>query len=343
MSHFSLLEQLLQDEQFIAWVRAGGSEGDDYWQRLLAEYPGQIETIEEAKRCLIELSHWRHSLPEDRNKKLRRRILQNALSEETASQSAKTKSIQYIFQRAAAILLLVGLGGWITWWLTEVDRSTTTYRTSYGEIKVVTLPDNSMVTLNANSTLKYRYNDIENRREVWLTGEGFFDIRKKEVQEKNNQRPQPIPFWVHADQVLIQVLGTRFNVKHRAEKTQVVLEEGSVQLSVNEQNEPLLMHPDELIEVQQGSGKLKQQSVEAGDYSVWKERMLQFDGATFSEISQVLAENYGLELRFADPEKSAQIRLRGVFPAENIDLLLEAIANVSHTAMRKQDAVIEFE
>ncbi len=343
MSHFSLLEQLLQDEQFIAWVRAGSSEEDVYWQRLSAEHPGQVETIEEAKRCLIELSHWRHALPEDRSNKLRQRVLQNTLSEETAPQSVKTKSIPYIFQRAAAVLLLIGLGGWIAWWLSGVDHNTATYRTSYGEIKVVTLPDSSLVTLNANSTLKYRYNDSENRREVWLTGEGFFDIRKREVRSKSNQRSRSVSFWVHADQVSVQVLGTRFNVKHRGEKTQVVLEEGSVQLSVNEQNKPLLMQPDELVEVQQRSGKLKQQPVEALNYSIWKEGMLRFEGATFDEISRVLVENYGIELRFADPKKSAQIRLRGVFPAENIDLLLEAIANVSHTDMRRQDTVVEFE
>ena len=82
--------------------------------------------------------------------------------------------------------------------------------------------------------------------------------------------------------------------------------------------------------------------MEAKSFSVWREGFLRFDGASFDEISRVLADNYGLQLRFTNPQISEQIQLRGVFPAENIDLLLEAIANVTGTSVQRQGEVVEY-
>jgi len=343
MGHSSLFEQLLHDEQFIAWVRSGAAQDTAYWQSLVAKYPDQVDSLLEAKGFLIEHIQRRYSLSEKRNEELRRTILQNAQNQpsaEPALQPASGSRIKYLWPRAAAVLLLAVLSGWIAWWLINTNNESV-YRTAYGEIKEIVLPDSSLVTLNANSSLEYRYDAQLKQRKIWLTGEAFFDVRKKEVPAKNSSS-QSASFLVHVDDVSVQVLGTRFNVKHRGEQTQVVLEEGSIQLKMDELKETLLMQPDELVEVQQGSGKINQQLVEAQSFSAWKEGLLRFDGASFDEISRVLTDNYGLQLRFVDPQMSKQIQLRGVFPAENIDLLLEAIANVTGTSVQRQGEVVEY-
>lgn len=343
MNHAALFSRLLEDEQFIAWVRESGNEDDIYWKNLIAKHPGKIDSIKKAKASLVELSRRQNLLPEDRNEQLRQRVLQSTQKkslEEITALPPRPRKTMHAIRRAAAILLLVGVGGWATWSVLE-QNNIIVYRTPYGEIKEFMLPDSSLVTLNANSTLKYKYEAKEGKREVWLSGEGFFDVRKKKVHTEGNDY-QPASFLVHTDYISVQVLGTRFNVKQRGEKTQVVLEEGSIQLSVNEQEENLLMQPDELIEIQQQNGKISQHLVKAEDYSVWKEGLLRFEGAGLDEISRVLEENYNIEISFRDPEKSEQMQLRGVFPANNIDLLLEAIANVTRTSMHKQHEVVEY-
>ena len=343
MSDSLLFEQLLDDQAFLTWVQSGGREDDVYWLQLQAQYPEQRQILEEVKRVLEELIQRHHHMSASKNEELRRKVMeaveQPELNQAEVSLNSSLQS-RYMWSKAAAILLLVSLGGWVFWWLTKTN-DVTIYSTSYGEIKEIWLPDSSLVTLNANSSLEYSFNAEEQQREVWLSGEAFFDVRQYKVSTTNSSS-QTVSFLVHVDGVSVRVLGTRFNVKHRREQTQVVLEEGSIQLRMKKLNETLLMQPDELVEVQQGSGKINQQLVETQNFIAWKEGLLRFDGSSFEEISRVLADNYGLELQFADPEVSEQIQLRGVFPAANVDLLLEAIANVTGTSITRNNALVEF-
>ena len=338
-SNSSLLEKLLSDEKFVSWVQSNGKEYDAYWQRWIVEHPQYEETLEKARSYLLELGTHRYTLSDAQNKLLRQKIFSSPQFHISEDKKTAPKLLQrrQLLWRAAAVFLLGGLGGWLAWQAMK-DSSISTYHTAYGEVKQITLPDSSLVTLNANSMLRYRYDSQQNQREVWLSGEGFFDVRRS----KAHNQTQPSSFVVHTDQLTVQVLGTRFNVKHRGEKTQVVLEEGSIQLAVEEREGTLLMQPDELIEVHHSSKEIDQQQVQAQNYSTWKEGVLRFEGASFDEISSVLSENYGLTLYFSDQERMTFINLRGTFPADNVDLLLEAIANVTRTSLLRKGNVVEY-
>ncbi len=62
--------------------------------------------------------------------------------------------------------------------------------------------------------------------EVWLDGEGYFSIRR------NPQGPHR-SFIVHTSEGNVEVLGTKFNVNTRDQQTNVVLEEGRINLELN--------------------------------------------------------------------------------------------------------------
>lgn len=85
------------------------------------------------------------------------------------------------------------------------------YATQYGEQRVVELPDHSVVSLNANSTLRFRndWSQANTLREVWLDGEAFFSVQKQEGAAG------PAKFIVHTNDLDVEVLGTRFNVSNR--------------------------------------------------------------------------------------------------------------------------------
>lgn len=68
----------------------------------------------------------------------------------------------------------------------------------------VTMEDGSKVILKSGSRLRLPEHFAEDKREVFLTGEAFFDI------SKNPDRP----FFVHAKNVVTRVLGTSFWVKN---------------------------------------------------------------------------------------------------------------------------------
>ena len=86
----------------------------------------------------------------------------------------------------------------------------------------LSLPDGTSVWLNADSKLLYDNNFGINNRDVTLYGEGYFEVSKN----KN------LPFQVVSDDIKVEVLGTKFNVKNYPEdpNIKVALLEGSVML-----------------------------------------------------------------------------------------------------------------
>ncbi|MGD1895272.1 MAG: FecR family protein [Cyclobacteriaceae bacterium] len=133
---------------------------------------------------------------------MRSRQLEAAFQAKRNAQRGKIR--QLIWYRAAVVSGLV-LTAALVWFLLKAD-SLTEYATDYGEIRTLTLPDSSRVTLNANSAIHYAAKwDVDVAREVWLDGEAYFSV----THTQNDQ-----PFIVHVtDGLRVNVLGTEFNVK----------------------------------------------------------------------------------------------------------------------------------
>ena len=81
----------------------------------------------------------------------------------------------------------------------------------------ITLPDSSIVWLNANACLRYPREFSEQVRQVEIKGEAFFEVRKDEKK----------PFIVQTDGIGIRVLGTTFNVDAEPELRSLSLPEKS--------------------------------------------------------------------------------------------------------------------
>jgi len=95
----------------------------------------------------------------------------------------------------------------------------------YGKRSQITLPDGSHIWLNSGSQLSYPSEFSGKSREVYLSGEAFFDVAK-DVEK---------PFYVITRDIKIKVLGTRFNVSafDDEENVQAVLLEGKVTIGKN--------------------------------------------------------------------------------------------------------------
>ena len=96
-----------------------------------------------------------------------------------------------------------------------------TIETGFGASKMVTLADNSKVSLNAKSLLTYS-NSFQYKRTLQLEGEAFFEVEKGS------------PFRVETPLGVIGVLGTKFNVIAIEDFFEVQCFEGKVQVTQNE-------------------------------------------------------------------------------------------------------------
>jgi transmembrane sensor len=188
--------------------------------------------------------------------------------------------------------------------------------TAYGEHKTITLPDNSTVVINGNSML--RYNALwspDKDREVWIDGEVFFDV----THTLNDQK-----FIVHTQGDMdVHVLGTKFNVKTRRGKTEVMLEEGKVRLDIeNESAHTMVLQPGELATLE--DKKLLKVRKRAREYVSWKEHKLFFDQTPLREIANILEDTYGMVVFFED-ETQADRKLSGEISADKATDIIHAI------------------
>lgn len=107
---------------------------------------------------------------------------------------------------------------------------TVTEETSRGEHTVVSLPDRSTVTMNAESKLTYKPLEWFISKKVTLKGEAFFEV---------NPGRQ---FCVQSGRARVQVLGTTFNVYARAEKYRITCLTGRVEVHAG--SESVVLNPN---------------------------------------------------------------------------------------------------
>lgn len=96
-----------------------------------------------------------------------------------------------------------------------------TLRTLPGRTCRLRLSDGTAVWLNAGSRLTYPAAFGAGRREVTLRGEAYFEVRHDPAR----------PFSVRSGGLLLQVLGTSFNVEAYTQEVSTTLVEGRVQVS----------------------------------------------------------------------------------------------------------------
>ena len=188
-----------------------------------------------------------------------------------------------------AAAVVIAMVSFLLW--PKPDGQQTQFQTAFGEHKTIQLPDGSNVKLNGNSSIHYasEWNTTDDR-EIWISGEGFFDV----THTSNHQ-----PFVVHTNEsVDVRVLGTRFNVKVRNQKTEVMLEEGKVRLQMGNQSErdTLTMKPGELVTLMKND--LKKETIVASRYASWKDNKLYFSETPLSEVAKILEDTYGFEVEF---------------------------------------------
>lgn len=106
---------------------------------------------------------------------------------------------------AAACLLLVAFGAiGILWFKKDNPEIAIVQKfTERAEHKFLLLNDSTQVWLNASSTINYPEHFDEKKREVYLNGEAYFDVKHADK----------VPFVIHTGEVTTVVLGTAFNVK----------------------------------------------------------------------------------------------------------------------------------
>lgn len=150
------------------------------------------------------------------------------------------------------------------------------------------LPDGSKVWLNAVSSLRFPTRFSGSEREVYLTGEAYFEVAKNTAK----------PFLVKTGSSTIQVLGTHFNINAYNDEASVntTLLEGMVKVSNS--NTDLLLAPGQQAQVF-ASGEIKKiKEADTEQAIAWKNGYFQFDQVSLPVLMRQIARWYDIDIAY---------------------------------------------
>jgi len=184
--------------------------------------------------------------------------------------------------------------GIITYSINDAAQSTsdnTTWnllKTPRGGQYQVTLPDDTHVWLNANSSISFPTHFSADFRQIKVSGEVYFEVSKN----------VHIPFEVIADKVKINVLGTSFNVSAYSDDKQIVttLLEGSVKIET--EGEEKMLKPGEQASLSSGNGLKISALADPSSIVAWKNGFFQFNDSDVADIMRQIARWYNVSIRY---------------------------------------------
>jgi len=302
-----------------------------FWEGWLIDNPGKKQLAEEAALMVDGLLFNKKSLPsaqiESALGRLNKTIDQQLEAKQRKASRRMTRKSFLRLAAAFAILLI----GFLSYQSLNAPKEIA-YRTDYGEQINLKLADGTLVVLNANSALSYYSNDS---RQVWLAGEAFFEVEKK---PSTNAK-----FLVHTNDLVVEVLGTAFNVNNQLDQTEVVLEEGKIKLELRN-GEKTLMAPGDLLSYSGSKNKVIQQKsqVKPEFHTAWKNGILRFNNQPLEVALKKIEATFGVTTVFKD-QTTAKRNITGPIPTKTLDIAIGAIEKAMTLSITNKNGVLIIE
>lgn len=246
------------------------------------------------------------------------------------SERKRGASRRITYRVMAAALLLIGIfGAWLFVAPLEENKAEEpveiTLTAPQGVKLTKVLPDGSKVILNSNSSVTYSDGFTEDKRELKLQGEAFFQVAKDPFR----------PFQVRLGDGVATALGTSFNVTYNSLElaTELSLVTGKVQLEVkiNGTTKAVKLNPGEKARYVSTSDSIQLGAFDVHEVLAWKDGVLYFKDADFNEVITRLENWYGVKVT---PEGnlvkagSQNWTYTGRFENESLDNVLTGIGFV---------------
>lgn len=208
---------------------------------------------------------------------------------EKAQPSPSRRRMLMVGGATAAIAASVAIGIGIAW-----RQDGNRYRTQLGQVRVVSLEDGSVVTLNTASELVVNF--TETARAVQLVaGEALFDVAHDAHR----------PFIVDAGEALVRAIGTSFTVRRLVEApVEVLVREGVVEVSRREAaaattritaNERAVARPTVAIQT------VAVPEPQVDREIAWRDGRIAFEGETLRQAAAEFSRYSDTRIVFDDP------------------------------------------
>lgn len=196
------------------------------------------------------------------------------------------------------------------------DPGTEHFETAVAEIRAVTLPDGSVVTLGAKTHLSVAM-DPQARKVELHGGEAFFDVARDPAR----------PFTVRADETDVTVLGTAFDLREVERSLRIAVAEGLVAVwpATSEAEGPQAeLTAGQQVSVSEEGAIGPITAVAPDTLGAWRRNRLVYVGASLSEVVADANRYHDGWIVLRD-QGAANLKITGAFDATDIDGMLATL------------------
>jgi transmembrane sensor len=288
-------------------------------QEMLALFY-QPEMEYEIKDELVkELEEWVFTEESQPNMKLMFDGIWTTIEKQQKITSRSPRYVNMVLKIAAALVVGLIFGIYVTTLVNKQEPLYFTARSPLGSVSDWTLPDGTVIFLNSGSEIEYRIKGRNAPREIFLSGEAWFNVKKNKNKD----------FIVHTHLYDVRVTGTRFNVKAYEEENKVTttLEEGEVIIS-NRNNEiieeGIVLRTGQQLVLTTNSMIPDIKQVNPNWYTSWKDNKLILVNMPLKELIVLLERRYGVEFVVKD-QNVLNYHCDATFHGETIIELLDIL------------------
>ncbi|TKG95899.1 FecR family protein [Puteibacter caeruleilacunae] len=297
-------QQLIEDNQFVEWVKSDFQAHNDYWNKWQQNNTESKDGFKEAIQTVQMMSFNEEQLKEEEIEQQWDHVLSKI---EARKKRFTIGRIVPLLRYSAAVLLLPALlmiaylnhqndkiKGQFDQLAYSQQQVKHTVQAPLGSKVSVDLPDGSKVWLNSGSSITYPQLFGEERI-VSMKGECYFDITKGMK-----------PFIVQNPGAAVKVYGTEFNINaYNQDKVSVALVEGKVSLLTEDQE--YFVKPGQVAMYDQQIKRVKIYKAQLDEFTCWLEGRYVFRNRTLSQILNTLEYRYNYEFVLEDKELSNYI------------------------------------
>lgn len=250
-----------------------------------------------------------------------------------------TVSLKKRGSRAAVLVagLLIVVAGII--WLTARQPSgndhtamvsLTRKTTDRSESKFILLEDSTQVWLNAASSLEYPDQFNNKKREVYLSGEAYFDVKHADK----------IPFIIHTGPISTTVMGTAFNIKAYPGQQNITVSVSRGRVSVSRKNGWLatLVNGQQVKVAREGMA-VTEKKIPTSGVAAWQQGNILYDDETFGEIIADMERTYNVGITVED-NSIRDLKVSTSFKREiGIEQALQVLCKLTDTELKKTDGI----
>lgn len=202
----------------------------------------------------------------------------------------------------------------------------------FGRRHLIALSDGTRVQLNSGSSLLFPAVFSENNREVYLKGEGYFEVSKNPNK----------PFIVKTDFMDIRVLGTTFNISaYEDEKiAYTVLVEGGVVVSRtknNLDNSEKKLSPGQGCFYSSATNSSEIREVDLTEYTSWKDGLLFFKDKPLDEIVGRLEKYYNKKVQIEGKTLPTTLISGKLILTDEIEVVMQSLSKTLETTFKEND------